>query len=56
MDTNFYLKPSRLRVAEFLQQWLRDYAWPNVAPRTAEGYEHIVHQHLIPALGGIPLA
>jgi len=56
MDTGSYLKPSRLRVAEFLQQWLKDYAWPNVAPRTAEGYEHIVHQHLIPALGAIPLS
>jgi len=56
MDTSSYLKPYRLRVAEFLQQWLRDYAWPNVAPRTAEGYEHIVHQHLIPALGAVPLA
>ena len=56
MDTGSYLKPSRLRVAEFLQRWLKDYAWPNVAPRTAEGYEHIVHQHLIPALGAIPLA
>ena len=56
MDTGSYLRPSRLRVAGFLQQWLKDYAWPNVAPRTAEGYEHIVHQHLIPALGAIPLS
>jgi integrase len=28
---------------------------PNLAPRTAEGYESITHRHLIPSLGNIPL-
>ena len=56
LDTGGFVKPTRLTVGEFLHQWLRDYAWPNLAPRTAEGYEHIIRQHLIPGLGAIPLA
>ena len=50
-----FLKPSRLTVQGFLGQWLHDYAWPNLAPRTAEGYEHIVKRHLIPSLGSLLL-
>ena len=49
------IKPTKLTVAEYLQQWLRDYAAINTAPRTYEGYAGIVHAHLIPALGSIPL-
>jgi len=51
-----YVKtPRTLTVANHLEQWLKDYAWPYLVPRTAEGYEHICHRHLIPALGNIPL-
>lgn len=35
--------------------WLKDYATPNLSPRTTEGYETIVRCHLIPKLGGITL-
>jgi integrase len=31
------------------------YAWPNLAPRTAEGYESIIRQHFIPGIGNLPL-
>jgi integrase len=47
--------PSKLMVGEYLQRWLKDYASSNTAPRTCERYQQIVLQHLIPALGGIPL-
>jgi integrase len=48
--------PGKLAVGEYLQRWLEDYAKGNTAPRTYERYEQIVRQHLIPALGAIPLA
>ncbi|HHY38523.1 MAG TPA: hypothetical protein GX507_06325 [Clostridia bacterium] len=35
--------------------WLEKYAKPKVAPRTLESYTQIVEQHLIPALGRIPI-
>ena len=47
--------PRTLTLAEYLSKWLTDYAWPNLAPKTAEGYAHIIRQHLVPALGNVPL-
>lgn len=55
LDTGMFMKPGKTTVADYLQKWLTDYVWPNLAPRTAEGYEHIVRRHLVPALGNLPL-
>ncbi|MFC1938087.1 tyrosine-type recombinase/integrase [Chloroflexota bacterium] len=55
LDTGTYLKPGKTNLAEFLERWLKDYVWPNLAPRTAEGYQSIVSRHLIPTLGNIAL-
>lgn len=55
LDTGTFVKPGKANLGDFLEQWLKDYAWPNLAPRTAEGYEHIIRRHLIPGLGNIPL-
>ena len=56
VEQNAYVKPTRLTVAEFLEEWLQDYAKSNTAPRTYERYEEIVRVHLTPALGSIPLS
>ena len=50
-----YVKPAKLTVGEYLEQWLQSYVSSNVGPRTRERYVEIVHAHLIPALGSIPL-
>ncbi|MFC2068367.1 tyrosine-type recombinase/integrase, partial [Chloroflexota bacterium] len=55
LDTGTFMKPEKTTLADFLDQWLKDYAYVNLAPRTAEGYETIIRQHLIPKLGRIPL-
>ena len=55
LDTGIFMKPGKTTLAEFLERWLKDYAWPNLAPRTVEGYEYIIRKHLIPSLGNIPL-
>ena len=55
LDNGTFMKPSKTTVGEYLERWLKDYAWPNLAPRTAEGYEHIMRRHLIPAFGNITL-
>ncbi len=55
LDTGTFAKPGKITLAEYLDQWLKDYVWPNLSPRTAEGYEHIIRRHLIPTLGNIPL-
>ena len=55
IDQGTYVKPAKLTVGEFLQQWLRDYAAVSVRPRTSERYESIIRNHLIPSLGAIHL-
>ena len=56
LDSGTFIKPSRTTLAEFLERWLKDYVSPNLAPKTAEGYQHIIRRHLIPALGNRTLA
>jgi len=55
LDNGTFMKPGKTTLAEFLSRWLKDYAWPNLSPRTAEGYESIIRQHLIPHLGNITM-
>lgn len=49
------MKPGKITLTEYLERWLKDYAWPNLAPRTAEGYEHMIRKYIIPGLGSITL-
>jgi hypothetical protein len=55
LDTGTFMKPGRTTLGEFLERWLRDYAWCDLGPRTAEGYESMVRRHLVPKLGKILL-
>src|SRR4030042_1272100 len=55
LDNGTFIKPGKTTLGEYLERWLKDYAWPNLAPRTAEGYEHIIRKHLIPQLRNITL-
>ena len=51
LDNGVFIKPGKTTLADYLDKWLKDYVRPNLSPRTAEGYESIVHQHIKPALG-----
>ncbi len=55
LDTGTFMKPGKTTLAEFLQRWLDEYARPNLAPRTVEGYESLIRQHLVPGLGRVAL-
>ena len=55
LDTGTFVKLGKTTLAEFLERWLKDYAWPNLSPRGFERYRDIVRGHLIPAFGSIPL-
>ena len=50
-----YVKPAKMTVGEYLEQWLQDYCKTNLAPHTAQSYEFFVRRHIKPALGQIPL-
>ena len=55
LDTGVYTKPDKRTLDEFLEQWLSNYAWPNLSPRTAESYQYIIRRHIVPSLGKISL-
>lgn len=55
LETGTYVKPTRLTLGQHLEEWLKTYVRPNLAPRTTEGYDDIARRHLIPALGAITL-
>jgi integrase len=55
LDKGVFIKPGKITVSDYLKDWLKDYAYPNLAPRTAEGYDSIISRHLIPSLGMVPL-
>lgn len=48
--------PTRLKLEDYLEQWLRDYAAGALAPSTLLSYTRIIRGHIIPALGKIPLS
>lgn len=56
LNTGAYVEPTRITVGEYLARWLEDYARAKVAPKTFERYAEIIRLHLVPALGGTPLA
>ncbi|WP_339063632.1 tyrosine-type recombinase/integrase [Tepidibacillus marianensis] len=55
LNTGAYVEPSKLTLRDYLYQWLENYAKVNTAPRTYEGYEMIIRNHLAPSLGHIVL-
>jgi len=50
-----YVEPSKMTVAEWLHTWLHEYKKLELRPSTWESYEVIIRNHLVPAVGAIPL-
>ena len=50
------LNPEQYTVAEYLRQWLSDYAEINLSPTTYDDYRTTVTGHIIPELGQIKLS
>lgn len=55
LETGQWVKPEHLTVGDFLERWLKDYAFTHVRPRTFTRYKTIIERHIIPALGRILL-
>ena len=56
VEQGSYIKPARVALGEWLENWLQSYVATNCAPTTAESYGFIVYRYLIPGLGTIPLS
>jgi integrase len=55
LDTGTFVKPRKIAVEEYLQQWLADYAELHCSPKTIESYRQVINSHLVPELGNIKL-
>ena len=55
LDKGVPIPVGKLTVTEHLHNWLEGYARTTCSPRTVDGYQSIVENHLIPALGHIQL-
>jgi integrase len=45
----------QIKTAQYLEQWLADTVKPGRKPLTYVRYANVVHKHLVPALGRLPL-
>ena len=55
LDTGDFVQPSRLNMADYLEQWMTDYVTISVRPTTARGYRTIVNR-LKQSLGNVKVA
>jgi len=55
LDSGTFVKPRKITVGEYLQQWLADYAELHCSPKTIESYRQVINSHLNPELGNIRL-
>ena len=37
LDNGIFIRPGKTTLSEYLERWVKEYAWPNLSPRTAEG-------------------
>ena len=51
-----WVAPSKEKVSDFLQRWLRDDVAPNRRPSTYRRYDIVVRRYLIPHLGNVVLS
>ncbi len=56
VDRGVFFADPKLRVADYLDQWLNDSVRGNVEPVTHESYARLVRVHISPALGNVKLA
>jgi integrase len=55
VDKGLFLDAGKITFEEFIQKWLKDYADPELAPKTLFSYKDILYSRIIPALGHIKL-
>ncbi|SHF31303.1 Site-specific recombinase XerD [Desulfofundulus australicus DSM 11792] len=50
-----YVEPSKLTFGQFVKRWLRDYAEPNLAPKTVHRYRQMLETRILPAMGHLKI-
>ena len=55
LESGDHIEPSKINFKDFSERWLRDHAWTNLSPETAQAYEIMVAKHMIPVFGAYKL-
>lgn len=55
LQTGTYIDPANITVGEYLQSWIKTHCEQNLAPKTLQSYRAELENHIIPAIGIIPL-
>lgn len=55
IEKGVHIRPSRITLGEWLVQWLDSYVATHTTTRTHESYHSVIHRHILPALGSMPL-
>ena len=56
VDLGTFVKPSKLTVRAYLEQWMNSYVVPSLSASAVDTYQLIIRKHILPVLGDIPLA
>lgn len=50
-----FVPPSDITIEMWLKEWLEIYKKPNISENTYRSYAGVIHNHIIPSLGNVPL-
>jgi len=56
LEKGVYIRPGKVTLGEWFEEWLGSYVALHVSPRTLVSYREQIERHILPALGAIPLA
>ena len=56
LEQGSYVKPNKITLGEWLEQWCESFVIMNTTPRTYVSYRSIIDRHLKPGLGSIALS
>ena len=56
IDDGSYIEETGMKLSEWMDTWLEEYASHNVSPYTKDSYERIIRNHVNPGLGKVKLA
>lgn len=56
VNNDAYIEPQKQTIGEYLKNWLENHSKPNLAVSTYRCYGVAIYQHIIPAIGNIPLS
>lgn len=50
-----FCEPTKMNLAQYLDEWMEKYARQNVSRKTFQEYAQIIKNHIVPELGHVPL-